>query len=105
MLSEDLRVAEDDRSTVPGRRRPWGLYAVAGAVFSFIYLPIVVLVVFAFTSRISTWPMPAFTFKWFGEIVRQPGHQGRLAEQPHHRGIDLDGLGGARPAWHRDPAP
>ena len=71
MLSEDLRVAEDDRSTVPGRRRPWGLYAVAGAVFSFIYLPIVVLVIFAFnTSRISTWPMRGFTFKWFGEMVR-----------------------------------
>ena len=37
-------------------------------VLSFIYLPIVVLVIYAFnSSRIQTWPPRGFSLHWFAE--------------------------------------
>lgn len=43
------------------------------AVLSFIYLPIVVLVIYAFnSSRIQTWPPSSFTLQWFVEAAGNP---------------------------------
>ena len=43
------------------------------AVLSFIYLPIVVLVIYAFnSSRIQTWPPTSFTLQWFVEAAGNP---------------------------------
>jgi len=42
-------------------------------VLSFIYLPIVVLAIYAFnTSRIQAWPPQGFTFQWFFEAAANP---------------------------------
>ena len=42
-------------------------------VLFFLYLPIVVLAVYAFnTSRIQTWPPVSFTLKWFAEAAANP---------------------------------
>jgi len=39
-------------------------------VLGFLYLPIVVLAIYAFNdSRIQTWPPISFTLKWFGDAV------------------------------------
>ncbi|MDR1281768.1 MAG: ABC transporter permease [Opitutaceae bacterium] len=48
----------------------WGLGAWTAAVFVFLYAPIVVLVVYSFnTSRLNIlWE--GFTFRWYGELVR-----------------------------------
>jgi putative spermidine/putrescine transport system permease protein len=43
------------------------------AVLAFIYLPIVVLVIYAFNpSRIQTWPPTGFTLDWFVEAANNP---------------------------------
>jgi putative spermidine/putrescine transport system permease protein len=43
------------------------------AVLSFIYLPIVVLIIYAFnSSRIQTWPPTSFTLQWFVEAAGNP---------------------------------
>ncbi|EIP98689.1 ABC-type spermidine/putrescine transport system, permease component II [Opitutaceae bacterium TAV1] len=48
----------------------WGLGAWTAIVFVFLYAPIVVLVVYSFnTSRLNIlWE--GFTFRWYGELVR-----------------------------------
>ena len=43
------------------------------AVLSFIYLPIVVLVIYAFnSSRIQAWPPQGFTLQWFADAAGNP---------------------------------
>ena len=43
------------------------------AILSFIYLPIVVLVIYAFnSSKIQTWPPVGFTLQWFAEAASNP---------------------------------
>jgi putative spermidine/putrescine transport system permease protein len=47
-----------------------------GAAFTlaFIYVPLVVIAIYAFsTSRAFTWPPPGFTFDWFDLAVNNPG--------------------------------
>jgi putative spermidine/putrescine transport system permease protein len=42
-------------------------------VLAFLYLPLIILVVYAFnTSRIPTWPPAGFTLHWFGEAWANP---------------------------------
>jgi len=42
-------------------------------VLGFLYLPIVVLAIYAFNdSRIQTWPPISFTLKWFGDALANP---------------------------------
>jgi putative spermidine/putrescine transport system permease protein len=43
----------------------------AGATLVFIYFPLVVIAIYAFNENISqTWPIEAYTTKWFGEAWR-----------------------------------
>src|SRR6185503_18279555 len=43
------------------------------AILSFIYLPIVVLVIYAFnSSKIQTWPPVGFTLEWFADAASNP---------------------------------
>jgi putative spermidine/putrescine transport system permease protein len=43
----------------------------AGATLAFIYLPLVVIGIYAFNENISqTWPIDEYTTKWFGEAWR-----------------------------------
>jgi len=49
------------------------LRLVSVLVLAFIYLPIVVLAVYAFnTSRIQTWPPVGLTLNWFSEAAANP---------------------------------
>lgn len=49
------------------------LRVATAAVLSFIYLPIVVLAIYAFnTSRIQAWPPRGLTFQWFFEAANNP---------------------------------
>jgi putative spermidine/putrescine transport system permease protein len=45
----------------------------------FIYVPIVVIVIYAFNeARIATWPPPGFTFDWFEKAWHNPGARDAL---------------------------
>jgi putative spermidine/putrescine transport system permease protein len=42
-------------------------------VLSFLYLPLIILAIYAFNpSRLQVWPPTGFTFHWFGEAVSNP---------------------------------
>jgi putative spermidine/putrescine transport system permease protein len=42
-------------------------------ILSFLYLPLVILGIYAFNpSRLQVWPPTGFTFHWFGEAVANP---------------------------------
>ena len=42
-------------------------------VLAFLYLPLVVLAIYAFNpSRLQAWPPTGFTFHWFGEAANNP---------------------------------
>ncbi|MBS1860827.1 MAG: ABC transporter permease [Actinobacteria bacterium] len=46
------------------------LRACVGLALTFIYIPLLVILVEAFnSSRILKWPPPSFTFHWFGQAV------------------------------------
>ena len=49
------------------------LRVASALVLGFIYLPIVVLAIFAFNpSRLQAWPPAGFTMQWFGEAANNP---------------------------------
>jgi putative spermidine/putrescine transport system permease protein len=49
------------------------LRAASGLVLGFLYLPIVVLAIYAFNdSRLQAWPPAGFTLRWFGEALDNP---------------------------------
>lgn len=49
------------------------LRLATAAVLSFIYLPLIVLAIYAFnTSRIQAWPPKGFTLNWFVEAANNP---------------------------------
>ena len=49
------------------------LRIATGGVLVFLYLPIVVLAIYAFnTSRIQAWPPAGLTLHWFGEAASNP---------------------------------
>jgi len=51
----------------------WLLRIATGAVLLFLYLPIVIIVLYAFNgSRSQTWPITAWTIEWFGAAVGNP---------------------------------
>ena len=50
-----------------------GLRVATGAVILFLYLPLVILVIYAFNpSRLQAWPPTGFTLDWFGEAAANP---------------------------------
>ena len=49
------------------------LRLASGGVLFFLYLPLVVLAIYAFNeSRVQTWPPVSFSLKWFGEAAANP---------------------------------
>ena len=49
------------------------LRIASGGVLAFLYLPLVVVVIYAFnTSRLQAWPPAGFTLHWFGEAANNP---------------------------------
>ena len=51
-----------------------GLRIAAGVTLAFIYIPLAIIVLYAFNSRRTlTWPIPGLTFKWFGKAFDNPG--------------------------------
>jgi putative spermidine/putrescine transport system permease protein len=49
------------------------LRIATGLVLGFLYLPLVVLAIYAFNaSRIQAWPPKSFTLDWFGEALANP---------------------------------
>jgi putative spermidine/putrescine transport system permease protein len=51
-----------------------GLRVATGFVLAFLYLPLVILIVYAFNpSRLQAWPPTGFTLHWFGQAFGNPG--------------------------------
>ena len=51
-----------------------GLRVASGLVLAFLYLPLIILVAYAFNpSRLQAWPPSGFTLHWFGEAAANPG--------------------------------
>jgi spermidine/putrescine transport system permease protein len=51
-------------------KRDWPLYAYSTAVFAFLYLPLVVVVMYSFhTESIIAWPLHLGTLKWYGVLA------------------------------------
>jgi putative spermidine/putrescine transport system permease protein len=47
-----------------------GLRVVTGVVLAFLYLPLIILVIYAFNpSRLQAWPPTGFTLQWFAEAA------------------------------------
>ena len=56
------------------------LGALTAAVLAFIYLPIALIVVYAFnTNRVPTWPPAGLTLDWFGKAAQSSEVRGALA--------------------------
>ena len=55
-------------------KRDWPLYAYSTAVFAFLYLPLVVVVMYSFhTESIIAWPLKLGTLKWYGVLAHDRG--------------------------------
>ena len=51
-----------------------GLRVATGVVLAFLYLPLIILVIYAFNpSRLQAWPPTGFTLHWFGEAAGNSG--------------------------------
>jgi len=51
-----------------------GLRIATSVTLAFIYIPLAIIVLYAFNSRRTlTWPIPGLTFKWFGKALDNPG--------------------------------
>ncbi len=49
------------------------LRVISALVLAFLYLPLVILAIYAFNeSRLMTWPPPGLTLHWFGEAAANP---------------------------------
>jgi putative spermidine/putrescine transport system permease protein len=52
----------------------WFLRAATALVLAFIYVPLLVIVLYAFNERrTQTWPIPGFTLEWFSRAIDNPG--------------------------------
>jgi putative spermidine/putrescine transport system permease protein len=55
---------------------PWvraGLRLVSWLILGFLYLPLIILGIYAFNeSQFMAWPPPGLTLKWFGEALANP---------------------------------
>ena len=52
----------------------WLLRGAAGVTLAFIYLPLAVIVLYAFNPRRTlVWPIPGLTVKWFSKAIDNPG--------------------------------
>ena len=56
------------------RAGTWLLRGATGLTLAFIYLPLLVIVLYAFNPRRTlVWPIPGLTMKWFGKALDNPG--------------------------------
>ncbi len=56
------------------RRAEFLLRAASGATLAFIYIPLVVIVIYAFnSSKTLQWPPPSLTTQWFGDAIDNVG--------------------------------
>jgi putative spermidine/putrescine transport system permease protein len=56
------------------RRSQWLLRLGTGLTLAFIYVPLVVVVIYAFSeARTFTWPPPGYTFEWFEKALENQG--------------------------------
>ena len=56
------------------RAGTWLLRGATGLTLAFIYLPLLVIVLYAFNPRRTlVWPIPGVTMKWFGKALDNPG--------------------------------
>ena len=56
-----------------------GLRVASIGVLAFLYLPLVILTIYAFNpSRIQAWPPAGFTLHWFGEAAANPSIRAAL---------------------------
>jgi putative spermidine/putrescine transport system permease protein len=56
------------------RAGTWLLRGATGLTLAFIYLPLFVILLYAFnTRRTLVWPIPGLTLKWFGKAIDNPG--------------------------------
>lgn len=50
-----------------------GLRLMSGLTLAFLYLPLIILAIYAFSaSRLLAWPPPSLTLHWFGEALANP---------------------------------
>ncbi|MDQ2688738.1 MAG: ABC transporter permease [Chloroflexota bacterium] len=51
-----------------------GLRVATGVVLAFLYLPLIILIIYAFNpSRLQAWPPTGLTLHWFAETAANPG--------------------------------
>ncbi len=56
------------------RRADLILRGLSGLTLAFIYIPLLIIVIYAFnTSRVLEWPPPGFTLQWFGDALSNDG--------------------------------
>ena len=56
------------------RRAEFMLRAATGLTLAFIYIPLIVIVIYAFNSSPTLeWPPPDLTTQWFGDAIDNPG--------------------------------
>jgi len=67
-------MAPDRQTARPPDRLTPALWLAGGLVFAFIYLPLAVVIVYAFhNSPIIAWPLQLGTFKWFAALAHDRG--------------------------------
>ena len=55
------------------RATRWGFGAASFLVFGFLYLPLLIVVLYAFNrTNINAWPFPGFSTRWFDALVHDP---------------------------------
>src|SRR4029079_1294351 len=56
------------------RRAEFLLRAASAATLAFIYVPLVIIVIYAFnSSKTLEWPPPSYTTQWFGDAIHNDG--------------------------------
>src|SRR4051794_6025052 len=57
----------------------WALRIGTGLTLAFLYLPLIVIAIYAFNSRrTATWPPPGFTLTWFDKAFHNHGVRSAL---------------------------
>jgi putative spermidine/putrescine transport system permease protein len=60
--------------------RRWLLWLASAFTLAFLYLPLIVIAIYAFNStRVQKWPPAGLTFSWFDRALHNPGVRDALA--------------------------
>ncbi len=64
---------------VETRLARFGLRAASAVTLLFMYLPLLVIALYAFNERrVQTWPISGYTLEWFGKAFNNPGVRSAL---------------------------